>query len=137
MESCGEPLKIHISPQCKEKLERLGGYITEERGIISMKGKGDVITYWLIGKQLLGSSFQVHFPIDRHFQEPPKAQLKSEMSIYEIYHRHSSVVPERAPNTLATRSNHQSHASQTSEPQTTEVFCVRAEDNRMQPNDMI
>ncbi|KAL7044491.1 hypothetical protein ACKWTF_001922 [Chironomus riparius] len=49
MESCGEPLKIHISPQCKEKLDKLGGYITEKRGIVSMKGKGDVVTYWLIG----------------------------------------------------------------------------------------
>lgn len=50
MESCGEPLKIHISPQCKEKLDKLGGYITEKRGIVSMKGKGDVITYWLTGE---------------------------------------------------------------------------------------
>lgn len=50
MESCGEPLKIHISPQCKEKLDKLGGYITEKRGIVSMKGKGDVVTYWLIGR---------------------------------------------------------------------------------------
>lgn len=50
MESCGEPLKIHISPQCKEKLDELGGYVTQKRGIVSMKGKGDVVTYWLIGK---------------------------------------------------------------------------------------
>lgn len=53
MESCGEPLKIHISPQCKEKLDTLGGYITEKRGIVTMKGKGDVTTYWLIGLLLL------------------------------------------------------------------------------------
>lgn len=50
MESCGEALKIHISPQCKEKLDKLGGYITERRGLIAMKGKGDVVTYWLIGE---------------------------------------------------------------------------------------
>jgi guanylate cyclase, other len=49
MESCGEPLKIHISPQCKAELDRLGGYITEKRGIVTMKGKGDVTTYWLLG----------------------------------------------------------------------------------------
>lgn len=58
MESCGEPLKIHISPQCKEKLDKLGGYITEKRGIVSMKGKGDVVTYWLIGR--LHSFFKQH-----------------------------------------------------------------------------
>lgn len=51
MESCGEPLKIHISPQCKEKLDKLGGYTTKERGIVHMKGKGDVTTYWLIGRR--------------------------------------------------------------------------------------
>lgn len=49
MESNGEALKIHISGQCKEALDRLGGYITENRGPIHMKGKGEVVTYWLVG----------------------------------------------------------------------------------------
>ncbi|KAJ8964720.1 hypothetical protein NQ314_004685 [Rhamnusium bicolor] len=49
MESNGEPLKIHISPQCKEALDKLGGYIIEERGLVNMKGKGEVRTYWLTG----------------------------------------------------------------------------------------
>ncbi|KAG5888051.1 hypothetical protein JTB14_032859 [Gonioctena quinquepunctata] len=49
MESNGEPLKIHISAQCKEALDKLGGYVIEERGVVSMKGKGDVETYWLLG----------------------------------------------------------------------------------------
>lgn len=49
MESNGEALKIHISPQCKEALDRLGGYVTESRGIIQMKGKGAVNTFWLTG----------------------------------------------------------------------------------------
>lgn len=49
MESNGEPLKIHISPQCKEALDKLGGYIIEERGLVNMKGKGEVRTYWLCG----------------------------------------------------------------------------------------
>lgn len=59
MESCGEPLKIHISPQCKEKLDRLGGYLTEERGAVSMKGKGEIITYWLTGKIFFNISYQL------------------------------------------------------------------------------
>jgi len=49
MESNGEPLKIHISEQCKNALEELGGYIIKERGYVNMKGKGDVLTYWLEG----------------------------------------------------------------------------------------
>ena len=47
MESNGEPLKIHISKECNQELMRVGGFITEERGLVPMKGKGDVLTYWL------------------------------------------------------------------------------------------
>ncbi|XP_063972285.1 receptor-type guanylate cyclase Gyc76C-like isoform X1 [Diachasmimorpha longicaudata] len=49
MESNGEALRIHISAQCKEALDKIGGYIIEERGLVHMKGKGDVKTYWLVG----------------------------------------------------------------------------------------
>lgn len=49
MESNGEALRIHISCQCKDALDRLGGYITEPRGLVHMKGKGDVVTHWLVG----------------------------------------------------------------------------------------
>lgn len=49
MESNGLPLKIHISKESHAELEQLGGYETEERGYVSMKGKGDVLTYWLLG----------------------------------------------------------------------------------------
>ncbi|CAG9865362.1 unnamed protein product [Phyllotreta striolata] len=49
MESNGEPLKIHISQQCKDALDALGGYIVEERGVVTLKGKGEVMTYWLQG----------------------------------------------------------------------------------------
>ena len=38
MESTGEPCKIHISAQCNQELERLGGYKTEERGLVDVKG---------------------------------------------------------------------------------------------------
>ncbi|GFX43736.1 hypothetical protein TNCV_4110161 [Trichonephila clavipes] len=44
-----QTLKIHISPQCKEYLDKLGGYYTTDRGLIKMKGKGEVHTYWLVG----------------------------------------------------------------------------------------
>lgn len=49
MESNGEALKIHISSKCKDALDKLGGYITEKRGLVAMKGKGEVVTYWLVG----------------------------------------------------------------------------------------
>lgn len=49
MESNGEALKIHISGQCKDSLDKIGGYEVEERGMVKMKGKGEVKTYWLTG----------------------------------------------------------------------------------------
>ena len=49
MESNGLPLRIHMSRESYTELELLGGYVTEERGYVSMKGKGDVLTYWLLG----------------------------------------------------------------------------------------
>lgn len=47
MESTGEPLMVHCSLQCKELLDRLGGYSISERGYVNMKGKGELFTYWL------------------------------------------------------------------------------------------
>ena len=49
MESNGAPLRIHISKETNTELENIGGYITEERGLVNMKGKGEVLTYWLTG----------------------------------------------------------------------------------------
>merc|ERR1719150_276008 len=47
MESNGLPLRIHISQECNQELQRLGGYHTEPREIIDIKGKGPTQTYWL------------------------------------------------------------------------------------------
>lgn len=49
MESNGLPLRIHISKECHRELVKLGGYIMEDRGLVTMKGKGEVQTYWLVG----------------------------------------------------------------------------------------
>jgi hypothetical protein len=49
MESNGEALRIHISQQLQQFLVRTDEYLIEERGLVSMKGKGDVLTYWLLG----------------------------------------------------------------------------------------
>lgn len=50
MESTGEALKIHCSEQCKRLLDSLGGYIFQDRGKITVKGKGELNTYWLSGE---------------------------------------------------------------------------------------
>lgn len=43
-------LKVHCSNECRTLLDRLGGYQTVERGLVEMKGKGNVRTYWLVGE---------------------------------------------------------------------------------------
>ncbi|EDS27829.1 guanylate cyclase [Culex quinquefasciatus] len=50
MESTGEALKIHISAEMNEALVRVGGFKTEHRGLIDVKGKGLMDTYWLTCK---------------------------------------------------------------------------------------
>ncbi|XP_008481623.1 guanylate cyclase 32E-like, partial [Diaphorina citri] len=50
MESSGEAFKIHISSSTFELLEKLGGYYCEERGLVQIKGKGEMRTYWLLGE---------------------------------------------------------------------------------------
>ncbi|KZS07425.1 Guanylate cyclase [Daphnia magna] len=51
MESSGQALRIHISAATRELLNRLGGYIIEERGMTSIRGKGEMMTYWLVGEE--------------------------------------------------------------------------------------
>jgi sensor domain CHASE-containing protein/class 3 adenylate cyclase len=50
MESSGEPGKIQVSQTTYEVLK--DKYIFQPRGLISVKGKGEMLTYWLIGKKL-------------------------------------------------------------------------------------
>lgn len=50
MESNGEPLKIHISETTKTILDKFGSFDVTERGLVDMKGKGKMRTYWLNGE---------------------------------------------------------------------------------------
>ncbi|GFQ73082.1 receptor-type guanylate cyclase Gyc76C [Trichonephila clavata] len=67
MESNGLPLKIHISDQCKKILESLGGYEIQPRGLVQMKGKGEMETYWLMGHAIN----ERRRPINRGIAQPP------------------------------------------------------------------
>ncbi|KAL4227619.1 Nitrogen permease reactivator protein [Mactra antiquata] len=51
MESTGEAMKIHISENSKEFLDRSGNFVVEQRGSIEVKGKGSQMTYWLLGRR--------------------------------------------------------------------------------------
>ncbi|GFN78509.1 guanylate cyclase [Plakobranchus ocellatus] len=50
LESTGEALKVHCSEDCKMILDKLGGYHLEKRGYTPMKGKGSLLTYFLLSE---------------------------------------------------------------------------------------
>ncbi|KAM6909403.1 atrial natriuretic peptide receptor 1 [Xenentodon cancila] len=51
MESTSLALKIQCSSSTFYLLEEVGGYVLECRGVQQVKGKGDMVTYWLEGKK--------------------------------------------------------------------------------------
>ncbi|KAL0114110.1 hypothetical protein PUN28_011433 [Cardiocondyla obscurior] len=51
MESTGAPWRIHLSQATRDRLMQVGGYHIEYRGPTDVKGKGKMLTYWLLGKQ--------------------------------------------------------------------------------------
>jgi class 3 adenylate cyclase/HAMP domain-containing protein len=53
MESHGLPGNIQVTAIAYERLK--DKYVFEKRGVIYVKGKGEMITYWLAGKQLTDS----------------------------------------------------------------------------------
>ncbi|XP_041977995.1 guanylate cyclase 32E-like [Aricia agestis] len=50
MESTGEPQRIHVSNDTYQLLKQHGGYHFKDRGIINIKGKGEMKTWWLTGE---------------------------------------------------------------------------------------
>ncbi|XP_043088469.1 atrial natriuretic peptide receptor 2 isoform X2 [Puntigrus tetrazona] len=51
MESTSEALKIQCSSSVFYLLEEIAGYVLTCRGVLQVKGKGDMVTYWLEGKR--------------------------------------------------------------------------------------
>ncbi|KAH8380698.1 hypothetical protein KR009_007840 [Drosophila setifemur] len=52
MESTGRSSwRIHMSQETRDRLEAQGGYAIEQRGLIDIKGKGMMNTFWLLGKK--------------------------------------------------------------------------------------
>jgi adenylate cyclase len=49
MESSGEPGRIQVTEATYERIKNQ--YIFEKRGKIPIKGKGEMMTYWLVGKK--------------------------------------------------------------------------------------
>ncbi|KAJ8711792.1 hypothetical protein PYW08_008746 [Mythimna loreyi] len=69
MESHGEALKIHVSPKTKEVLDLYDCFELECRGEITMKGKGKMTTYWLIGEKKPENQ-ECYYTQTNHVQAP-------------------------------------------------------------------
>ncbi|CAO1407946.1 unnamed protein product [Diamesa hyperborea] len=68
MESTSEAFKIHITSEVNDELQLIGGFKTEPRGLIDVKGKGSMETFWLLGHenhQSLNNLSELH--CDEHF----------------------------------------------------------------------
>ena len=50
MRSSGEPMRIQMSYETKMLLDNAGGYNSEMRGQVEIKGKGNMDTFWLVSK---------------------------------------------------------------------------------------
>lgn len=107
MESTGEPLKIHISQSTKHILDKFSTFDTTERGLVEMKGKGKMLTYWLNGEQnserytnnlANASGLPSSVAIEKNKEKDPLSLLKSGI----IRSRSNSLIP---PNDLKSRSN--------------------------------
>ncbi|KAL1140303.1 hypothetical protein AAG570_000235 [Ranatra chinensis] len=75
MESSGSAWRIHISESTRCKLDDAGGYEIERRGVTELKGRGQVTTYWLLGK--IGFDKQLPTPPPlRHFHSLDEQLVK-------------------------------------------------------------
>ncbi|XP_069105727.1 uncharacterized protein [Argopecten irradians] len=54
MEANSQPLKIHVSKDTRDRLIVTDRYTLEHRGLIEIKGKGPMDTYWLTGRKDMG-----------------------------------------------------------------------------------
>uniref|UniRef100_A0A3B5ASS4 Guanylate cyclase n=1 Tax=Stegastes partitus TaxID=144197 RepID=A0A3B5ASS4_9TELE len=77
MESNSLALKIQCSSSTFYLLEEIGGYVLECRGTLQVKGKGDMVTYWLEGTKtsLVSKETAKHIVLETEAEK--EAELRS------------------------------------------------------------
>lgn len=98
-------LKIHCSSETKQLLDELGGFSLVERGVISMKGKGERLTYWLIGEDPILRSKRNKERVSKRSGSSkktsvtdssiPRSSLKNKSLVRSTFMRCSSESPKR------------------------------------------
>ncbi|XP_051800321.1 atrial natriuretic peptide receptor 1-like [Acanthochromis polyacanthus] len=76
MESNSLALKIQCSCSTFYLLEEIGGYVLECRGTLQVKGKGDMVTYWLEGTKTSLVSKEMTRPIAMETEAEKEAELQ-------------------------------------------------------------
>ncbi|KAF1750875.1 hypothetical protein GCK72_017426 [Caenorhabditis remanei] len=72
MESNGKPGQIHVTAEANKMLTQVvGGFKTESRGEVIIKGKGVMETFWLLGEE---SGLSVSAQRKKTPEEPPRRQ---------------------------------------------------------------
>ncbi|XP_046873487.1 atrial natriuretic peptide receptor 1-like [Hypomesus transpacificus] len=82
MESTSEALKIQCSSGTFYLLEEIGGYVLNCRGMLQVKGKGDMVTYWLEGKQASVSCKDPYQDPSRVSSKKPAVVPDSDRELY-------------------------------------------------------
>lgn len=95
MESNGEALKIHISHSTKQILDKFGTFDVTMRGYVPMKGKGEMMTYWLNGEKPLEDS------VSQQKIESPPSLPTIETSFHLTNHSHDIIDEKEKPNMKA------------------------------------
>uniref|UniRef100_A0A1I7TT06 Guanylate cyclase n=1 Tax=Caenorhabditis tropicalis TaxID=1561998 RepID=A0A1I7TT06_9PELO len=90
MESNGEALRIHCSSSTQKVLSSIDqGFLLEERGVMAIKGKGQMTTYWLNGR----AGYEFTETIEEKMVVPdifPRPNLKNRGSSWSV-NRESSL----------------------------------------------
>ncbi|XP_055336545.1 atrial natriuretic peptide receptor 1-like [Paramacrobiotus metropolitanus] len=63
MESNSLPLRIHCSEACRNVLVKFGSFDLELRGELDVKGKGQMVTYWLNGEHPAQPALTANAPL--------------------------------------------------------------------------
>ncbi|PBC26595.1 Atrial natriuretic peptide receptor [Apis cerana cerana] len=91
MESTGEALRIHISLEMKKALDAVGGFKIVRRGLVDVKGKGLMDTYWLECKDG-GIARAAELDLPSFFEDKPTQVRKNRLS-----HPNLHITPVKPP----------------------------------------
>jgi len=92
METNGQVGKIHVSQDTAFLLEQSGYFVVERRGLVDLKGKGAMETYWLVGasakNNMVNDEVLAKLVADVHdFVSASTGKSKSEKNACDYQHR--------------------------------------------------